>query len=145
MRAQHGSVTHSLRRSTILGVSEERCPCGRVRFYEACCGRVHEKGAGVGVTAEHLMRARYSAYVLGDTGFLLRSWHPDVRPTTVSFDPDLEWLGLDVERTEDGGGFDTEGVVEFRARFRRGDDHLELHEVSTFTRVDGLWVYVAGD
>ena len=91
------------------------------------------------------MRARYSAYVLGDTAFLLRSWHPDVRPATVSFDPDLEWLGLDVERTEAGGAFDTEGVVEFRARFRRGDDHLELHEVSTFTRVDGSWVYVAGD
>ena len=91
------------------------------------------------------MRARYSAYVMGDTEFLLRSWHPTTRPATVSFDPDLEWLGLEIERTEAGGGFDTEGVVEFRARFRRGDEHLELHEESSFTRVDGSWVYVAGD
>lgn len=122
----------------------ELCPCGRGRRYSMCCGRVHESGAGIGVTAEELMRARYSAYVLGDTGFLLRSWHPETRPVTVSFDPDLEWLGLAIERTQQGGAFDTEGVVEFRARFRRGDDHLELHEESRFTRVDGSWVYVTG-
>ncbi len=123
---------------------EHLCPCGRGAAYEKCCAKVHEHGAGIGVTAEDLMRARYSAYVLGAAAFLLRSWHPDTRPTTVSFDPAIEWLGLEVERTEAGGALATDGVVEFRARFRRGDEHLELHEVSTFTRLGGEWVYVAG-
>ena len=91
------------------------------------------------------MRARYSAYVRHDADFLLRSWHPDTRPGQVMFDPDLEWLGLEVVRTEAGSGLDAEGVVEFRARFRRGSEYLELHETSRFTRVDGEWVYVDGE
>ena len=91
------------------------------------------------------MRARYSAYVRHDADFLLRSWHPDTRPGQVMFDPDLEWLGLEVVCTEAGSGLDAEGVVEFRARFRRGSEYLELHETSRFTRVDGEWVYVDGE
>ena len=90
------------------------------------------------------MRSRYSAYVRHDAPFLLRSWHPDTRPLQVSFDPDLEWLGLEIVRTEAGTGLDAHGVVEFKARFRRGVEFLELHETSTFTRVDGSWVYVSG-
>lgn len=90
------------------------------------------------------MRARYSAYVRHDGEFLMRSWHPDTRPTQIVFDPNLEWLGLEVVRTEAGSGLATEGVVEFKARFRRGGERLELHEVSRFTRIGGDWVYVDG-
>ena len=64
------------------------------------------------------MRARYSAYVRHDADFLLR--------------------------TEAGSGLDTGGVVEFRARFRRGNEYLELHETSRFARVDGDWAYLDG-
>jgi len=91
------------------------------------------------------MRSRYSAYVRRDEDYLLRSWHVDTRPDSVSFDPNLEWLGLEVVATTAGTGFDADGTVEFRARFRRGSEHLELHEVSSFSRVDGVWVYVHGE
>ena len=90
------------------------------------------------------MRARYTGYVRHDGPFLLRSWHPDTRPPAITFDPELEWLGLDIVRTEAGSGLDSEGVVEFKARFRRGSEYLELHETSRFIRVDGDWVYVDG-
>lgn len=96
------------------------------------------------MTAASLMRARYAAYVLRDADFLLTSWHPTTRPSGVTFDADLEWLGLEVIATNAGTGFDNEGTVEFRARFRRGSEHLELHELSSFTRLDGRWVYVEG-
>lgn len=121
------------------------CPCGTGRTYGACCEPVHQNGAGLGTTAESLMRARYTAYVLNLADFLLASWHPDTRPPGMGEDPGNEWLGLEVLVTERGGALDNDGVVEFRARFRRGDDYLELHEVSTFTRVSGRWVYVDGD
>jgi len=91
------------------------------------------------------MRARYSAYVLQDRAFLLDTWHVETRPAELSFDTDLAWLGLEVVDTEAGTGLDTAGVVEFRARFRRNDEFLELHERSSFVRVDGRWVYVSGD
>jgi len=120
------------------------CPCGSGRAYDDCCAPIHLAGAGLGRTAEQLMRARYSAYVRCDEDFLRRSWHPDTQPARVTFDPGLEWLGLEVIRTEAGSGLDTSGVVEFRARFRRGGEYLELHETSRFTRVEGEWVYLDG-
>lgn len=90
------------------------------------------------------MRARYTAYVNRDERFLLESWHPDTRPSSVAFDPQLRWLGLDVLETVDGGGLDNDGIVEFRARFETDDTPGELHELSHFARVTGQWRYVDG-
>lgn len=90
------------------------------------------------------MRARYSAYVMRDEAFLLESWHDDTRPEAVRFDDDLEWLGLEVIEVEAGTAFDSAGDVEFRARFRRGGEHLELRERSRFVRVGGRWRYLDG-
>ncbi len=91
------------------------------------------------------MRARYSAYVHHDEGFLLQSWHPDTRPDSVSFVPGLRWLGLDIVEIGGGTSIDDEGTVEFRARFAlRGAEPAELHERSRFVRVAGHWQYVDG-
>lgn len=90
------------------------------------------------------MRARYTAYVMNLADFLLGSWHPETRPQQIAPDPGTEWLGLTVVDTDRGGGLDAHGEVEFRVRFRRGGEYLELHERSSFTRVDGRWVYLDG-
>lgn len=91
------------------------------------------------------MRARYSAFVLRNDEFVLASWHPDTRPDSVGETPtDHEWLGLEILTTTGGGALDSEGTVEFAARFRRGADHFALHERSTFARVGGKWLYVDG-
>ena len=90
------------------------------------------------------MRSRYSAYVMEDRPFLLSSWHPDTRPGTVTFSPQHEWLGLEIVSSTIGGPLDTDGTVEFIARFRHGQEYFELHELSTFERVDGQWLYVTG-
>ncbi len=90
------------------------------------------------------MRARYSAYVLHDHQFLLASWHPDTRPESIGFTDEQQWLGLTVVETGGGGGLESEGSVEFRARFQRGSDHFELHELSRFVREGGTWYYLDG-
>ena len=122
----------------------DTCPCGFSAPYADHCGRIHVGGAGIGATAEALMRARYAAYVLRDRDFLLASWHPDTCPAALEFDDTIEWLDLTIVDTEAGGAFESTGIVEFRARFSRGGEHLELHERSSFSRVKGLWVYVDG-
>lgn len=91
------------------------------------------------------MRSRYSAYVLQNRQFLLDSWHPDTRPDDLRFDDGITWLGLEVVATEAGGALDLQGIVEFKARFERGGEHLELHERSSFVRLAGRWVYVSGE
>lgn len=89
------------------------------------------------------MRSRYSAFVVRDAGYLLRTWASATRPPSVAFDEDLRWTGLDVLATEGGTAFHEEGTVDFRARFRlRGRDG-EQRENSRFVREAGLWVYVS--
>ena len=95
------------------------------------------------------MRSRFSAFAVGDPAYLLRSWHPDTRPASIEIDPDTRWLWLEIVRSERGSERDSDGVVEFRAKYRvdspEGRTSGVQHEVSTFTRVAGEWVYVDGE
>lgn len=129
------------------------CPCGSGSTYDDCCGPLHRRQREA-TTAEQLMRSRYSAYVVGDAAHLVRTWHPEHRPDQLVLDGGEQWLGLEVLRTRDGGPDDERGVVEFRARFRRGGLDHTLHEVSRFVRLpddadaggphEGRWVYLRG-
>lgn len=119
------------------------CPCGSGASYDGCCGPLH-RGEGAADTAEQLMRARYSAFVVGAADFLFRSWHPRTRPdhlTAADLPPAETWAGLRVLDVVAGGPDDDDGVVEFVASSRSGD----LRERSTFTRRRGRWVYVAAE
>ena len=49
------------------------CPCGSGDDYAACCGRLH--AGAPAPTAEALMRARYSAFAVGNLGYLLGTYH----------------------------------------------------------------------
>ena len=116
------------------------CPCGLGDDYDACCGRLH--AGAPAPTAEALMRSRYSAFAVGDPGYLLRTWHPSARPETLSLDPDVRWTRLAVLETEDGGLFDSAGTVRFRAVYVRDSKRGVMDEKSRFVREDGRWTYV---
>jgi SEC-C motif domain protein len=116
------------------------CPCGLGDDYDACCGRLH--AGAPAPTAEALMRARYSAFAVGDVGYLLRTWHPSGRPETLALDPDLQWTRLAVLETEGGGLFDSAGTVRFRAVYRQDGKRGVHAETSRFVREDGQWSYV---
>jgi SEC-C motif-containing protein len=117
----------------------ERCPCLSGEVYDACCGPLHRGEPAP--TAERLMRSRFSAFALGDSAYLLRSWHPSTRPDSLELDPGLRWYRLDIERTEKGGPFDREGVVAFSAYFA-GSERGVLQETSRFVREGRDWFYV---
>lgn len=91
------------------------------------------------------MRSRFSAFVLGDAGYLLSSWHPETRPSTVELDDAVTWRRLQIVDTHAGGVDDDAGVVEFRATYVRDGQHGVLHERSRFTRTGGRWFYLDGD
>ena len=88
------------------------------------------------------MRSRYSGYAIGDTAYLLHSWHPDTRPARLVLDPQQRWTRLEIVDTEGGSLFDSTGVVEFRAHHRDRAGAGVLHERSRFSRHDGRWVYL---
>jgi SEC-C motif-containing protein len=120
-----------------------RCPCGSGLPLHECCGRLHDSSA-VAATAEQLMRSRYSAFVLGEAGYLLETWHPTTRPRTLALDPAVRWTGLDVLATTGGGPLESAGTVEFRAHYVAAGSAGAQHEHSRFIRDDGRWHYLDG-
>jgi SEC-C motif-containing protein len=126
------------------------CPCGRVDAkkralpYVDCCGRFVELvDATHAPDAEHLMRSRYTAFVLARAEYLLATWHSRTRPASLDFDAAAKWLGLEV-REHTVTGADT-AEIEFVARYRVAGAAVRLHERSRFVREDGRWFYVDGD
>ncbi len=122
---------------------DQRCPCNTGLTYAECCGKYHAGGAAP--TAETLMRSRFTAFVVRDADYLLRTWDPDTRPFELTLvDLPVQFYRLDILDVVGGGPLDREGVVEFEA-FYKGDPPGSQRERSMFRRVGREWVYTAGD
>ncbi|HZL45165.1 MAG TPA: YchJ family metal-binding protein [Opitutaceae bacterium] len=120
------------------------CPCGSGSTYESCCGSII--AGAPAATAEALMRSRYTAHVTRAYDHLERSLSVEQRKDYSLDDAKhwaegSEWLGLKILRTEKGGPDDTEGLVEFSARFRSDGKDCEHVETALFGREEGRWVY----
>src|SRR6195952_3413460 len=111
-----------------LGMSPRACPCGATSYDEP--GGPPLGGEGKPATPEELMRSRYSAYAVGDTDYVWRTWHPRTRPEQVTSDPATRWIRLEIiDASED--------TVEFRAHHDSGI----LHELSRFEQRGSRWFY----
>ncbi|MCR2746855.1 YchJ family protein [Limnobacter parvus] len=121
------------------------CPCGKGK-YTTCCENFHA-GREVACTAEALMRSRYSAYALGLSEYVQRTWHTTTRPAQLlDLQQELsngKWLGLSVKAHSQQGD---NAEVEFVARYKpKAGPASRLHELSRFARENGHWFYVDGD
>ncbi len=90
------------------------------------------------------MRSRYAAYVVGDAGYLLRTWDPSTRPPALDPSEGPRWTGLEIIGVAEGSAFHQRGTVTFRAAYADGGRAGAMVERSAFRRVDGSWVYVDG-
>jgi SEC-C motif domain protein len=126
----------------LFKTSANLCPCESGKYYETCCEPAHN--GSTALTAEALMRSRYTAYVLGLEGYLLKTWATETRPAELNLGDDkaTKWLGLQVKRAENTS--ETTAIVEFVARYKIGGKAERLHEVSQFVRINGYWYYLAG-
>lgn len=128
---------------------EDKCPCGSGKEYGACCAPII-KGKMQAATAEALMRARYTSYVVGAIDFIIDTCDrgenvPDIdRRATEDWSRESTWHGLKVLRCEKGDEADDEGVVEFEADYTLHGMRDRHHETATFKRVDGKWLYETG-
>ncbi|MEO7124467.1 MAG: YchJ family metal-binding protein [Lacisediminihabitans sp.] len=121
--------------------AHSRCPCLSGVPYDQCCGALH-RGAVSASTAEQLMRSRFSAFAVGDSSYLLETWHPATRPSTLELDLSLRWYRLDIIAVTGGGMLADSGTVEFRAYYRSPGGPGEQHETSRFATLHGRWFYV---
>ncbi len=125
------------------------CYCGKSVEFDKCCAP-YIKGNINPLTAEDLMRARYSAYVMVDIDFIESTHNPDKRDGldvegTRQWASESEWLGLEILKTTKGSQNDTEGTVEFKASYSQNEISNEHHELSTFKKIDGKWYFDHGE
>ena len=139
------------KRSTSAKPAE--CPCGG-GAYASCCGPLIA-GEQLAVTAQQLMRSRFSAFALMASDpqaieHLLRT-HPEAgqpvaarRMVLKESCRTIEWLSLKVLDFQNGGLLDQHGTVTFEARWRDRDRREGvLRECSRFGRGDsGEWLYL---
>ncbi len=124
------------------------CPCCSGADYDACCGPMLSGEKKVS-TATELMRSRYTAYTKGDLEYIKSTMYPSTR---ADFDEDSariwsrdsEWLGLEILSTEAGGEDDSEGTVEFVAKYTQDDEFQDHHEIAKFKREGGRWYFYDG-
>lgn len=118
------------------------CPCGSERDFVHCCALIHT-GQQKASTAELLMRARYSAFVVANIDFLYNSFHPSTRRFQSKQDIESwatanSWVSLEIVKS-------TVQTVEFRAHYKDEDGVVRVHhEKSNFKELQGNWYYVEG-
>ena len=84
--------------------TSDNCPCASGKTYGECCGPIIS-GERAAATASELMRARYSAYAVGDVKFLYNSSGPEVQAefdekTTREWSKSATWQGMEIIETE---------------------------------------------
>jgi SEC-C motif-containing protein len=127
-------------RNAMTKSSVAPCPCGG-SDYANCCKPYHDGTEPP--SADRLMRARYSAYVLGLMPYVHATWHASTRPplSDLTHDAAIKWLGLEIRKHVPQ---QDEATVEFVARSKSAGRAHRLHEISRFVREDRRWLYING-
>lgn len=119
------------------------CPCGNNKSYNACCEIVHQDHSKA-FTAEELMRARYTAFVIQNIDFIYNTFHPTTRRFQDKGDIEIwakesRWMQLVIIKS-------TSNTVEFKAYYL-DTETMEVnihHEKSNFKQLQNVWYYVDG-
>ena len=125
------------------------CPCCSGKSYGDCCN-LFLGGAKPVLTAEQLMRSRYTAFTLEKAHYLVETHHAqsrkqdELKALKKSF-KGMMWTGLEVVATHAGTAADSQAEVEFIAHFESLGKAGRLHERSRFSKQEGRWFYVDGD
>jgi SEC-C motif-containing protein len=124
------------------------CPCGKGESFEVCCGRFI-RGEAEPETAEDLMRARYTAYALGEIDYVVKTHDPATahqvdRKSTELWSKQSKWLGFELVSVERGGAFDEDGNIEFVARYKIRGVTVGHRERAHFRKRSGRWVFSDG-
>jgi SEC-C motif-containing protein len=130
------------------------CPCrvledNKIEF-KLCCEPIL-KGTKPAATAEELMRARYSAYVVDNMSFVEKT---QIQIEGEEFNKEeasqwaqsSEWKGLKIHNSSKGKASDQVGHIEFSAFYndKKTNTALEHKEKSVFEKTSEGWKFKSG-
>lgn len=119
------------------------CYCGTTISFKDCC-EPYLKGNKNALTAEALMRSRYSAFATGAANYLLDTTHSSKRKfhnksEILAWSQSNQWLRLEILAV-------TETTVTFNAYYLDENLKAQIHyEHSTFKLENGKWFYEDGE
>jgi SEC-C motif-containing protein len=97
------------------------------------------------------MRSRYSAYAEHEIDYIINTCtqgdeKQKIDPnSTRDWSEKSQWLGLKIVSVTKGGPEDTEGTVEFEARYERNGLKDTHREKAQFKKTNGQWFYDDGE
>ncbi|WP_158968828.1 YchJ family protein [Paraglaciecola sp. L3A3] len=121
------------------------CHCQSNLPFIACC-QPYIDGDKAAPTAEKLMRSRFSAYVLQNYDYILKTYaeknRKDLFIEQLKQDSiDTEWLSLQVLHHSSK---QKTAQVEFKAYYQIGQQLYLMHELSNFIFENDQWLYTTG-
>ena len=127
--------------------NDKKCPCGSDARFTDCCEPII-KGERESQTAEELMRARYSAFVVGAIDFIVASTHSRTRSEIEvqyirEWSQTSTWRGLQIFETKSVN--DNKAFVSFEALFTQAGKDQSHREKGQFERENGKWRFVTGE
>ncbi|MBC7387032.1 MAG: SEC-C domain-containing protein [Cryobacterium sp.] len=125
---------------------KDTCPCLSGKPYANCCEPILN-GKSKPVTAEDLLRARYSAFVVGNIDFILSSHHSKTRGEVnreeiTNWSKDSKWEGLVILQKEAGEATDSTGTIVFHAKYVFDGELQNHYEKATFEKENGDWKFL---
>jgi SEC-C motif domain protein len=127
----------------------KNCYCCSEKKFEDCCESFIAEITKP-PTAEALMRSRYSAYVLVNVDYILKTTHHSKSefldgPAIEKWAKSCLWQKLEIISTSRGNSKDTVGTVEFKAYYLDLGLRSQIHhEYSNFVKDKGVWFFVDG-
>jgi SEC-C motif-containing protein len=120
------------------------CLCCSGAEYQNCCKPLHDLSTNA-VTAEQLMRSRYSAFAMQNAKYLVHTWDTNTCPESIDFSKDeSQWEKLEIIDTKKGRANDSKGLVEFKAYYVLHGKQQVLSELSRFVKKSSRWLYLDG-
>ena len=119
------------------------CPCGNLLSYHYCC-EPFINGTTKPLSAEKLMRSRYSAYTLADADYLMKTTHVSTRKfhkksEILTWAKSNKWQHSEILES-------CENSVTFKAFFINQYGSEKIHfEKSHFIFENKSWFYIDGE
>jgi SEC-C motif domain protein len=127
-----------------------KCYCSSDKKFAECC-EPFLLGKAKPLTAEELMRSRYSAFATVNVEYILQTIQSAKRKlylpeAILDWAKSSTWQKLEIISTKKGTAKDHEGIVEFKAYYLNAEGKEEIHhERAIFVKELTKWFFVDGD
>lgn len=128
----------------------KKCYCSSDKNFAECC-EPFLLGKAKPLTAEELMRSRYSAFATANLEYILKTIQSSKRKlylpdAILDWAKSSTWQKLEIVSTQKGTAKDFNGIVEFKAYFVNSAGKEEVHhEKSSFVKELGKWFFLDGE